>query len=180
MPSAAITSANKEVEGLLTQQDGSSSALQSTVTTDRKRGRYHSFTEKEKARIAKRATELGVTSTIRHFGKEFVNRPLKESTVREWVAKYKKEVAQRFKLGKPMEVTELAGKTRGHPFLLGKEMDNQLQEYVKGLRESKCIVNSAIVISAAIGIVKSHNSDLLETNGGHIRLTKGWAKSFLS
>ena len=30
----------------------------------RKQGRYHSFTEEEKARIAKRAAEFGVASTI--------------------------------------------------------------------------------------------------------------------
>ena len=177
MPASAIASANKEVERLLAQQDGS---LDAHGTTGRKRGRYHSFTEKEKARIAKRAAEYGVTNAIKHFSKEFVDRQLKESTVREWVAKYKKEVAQRFKLGKSMEVNELPEKTRGHPCLLGRELDNQLQEYVKGLREGKSIINSAIVMSAAMGIVKSHNSDLLEVNGGHIRLSKEWSKSFLS
>ena len=31
-----------------------------------------------------------------------------------------------------------------------------------------------------MGIVKSHNSDLLEVNGGHIRISKEWANSFLS
>lgn len=175
MPSSAIISANKEVESLLTQgQDGSSSA-QST----RKRGRYHSYTEEEKARIAKRAAEFGVASTIRHFSKEFVDRQLKESTVREWVAKYKKEVAQRFKLGMPMEIKKLPEKKRGYPCLLGRELDNQLQEYVKGLREGNSVINSVIVISAALGIVKSHNSHLLEVNGGHIQLSKEWAKSFL-
>ena len=105
---------------------------------------------------------------------------MNESTVKEWVAKYKKDVAQRFKLGKSMEVDELPGETRGHPCLLGRELDNQLQEYVKFLREGKSINNSAIVVSAAMGIVKSHNSDLLEVNGGHIRLSKEWSKSFLS
>ena len=37
-------------------------------------------------------------------------------------------------------------------------MDRQLQEYIKSLREAKAVINSAIVISAAEGIVKSHDS----------------------
>ena len=64
--------------------------------------------------------------------------------------------------------------------MLGKEMDKQLQEYVKSLREVKTVVNSSIVVSAPVGIVKSHDSGLLESNGGHIKCTKQWAKHFLS
>ena len=56
----------------------------------------------------------------------------------------------------------------------------QLQEYVKSLREAKAIINSAIVISTAEGIVKSHDSNLLECSGGHIMCTKHWAKHFLN
>ena len=68
--------------------------------------------------------------------------------------------------------------------MLGEEMDRQLQEYVKSLRESKTIVNSTIVLSAAkycvLCIVKSHDSGLLACNGGHIKCTKQWAKHFLT
>ena len=59
-------------------------------------------------------------------------------------------------------------------------MDRQLQEYVKSLRKSKTIVNSTIVLSAAEGIAKSHDSGLLACNGGHIKCTKQWAKHFLT
>ena len=59
-------------------------------------------------------------------------------------------------------------------------MDKQLQEYIKSLREAKAVINSAFVISAAEGIVKSHYSNLLESNGGHIKCTKHWAKHLLS
>ena len=34
------------------------------------------------------------------------------------------------------------------------------------------------MISVAEGIVKSHDSNLLESNGGHIKCTKHWAKHF--
>ena len=71
-------------------------------------------------------------------------------------------------------------KKRGNLYLLGEEMDRQLQEYIKNLRAAKVVINSAIVISAAEGIVKSHNSNLLEGNGGHIKCTKHWAKHLLN
>ena len=59
-------------------------------------------------------------------------------------------------------------------------MERQLQEYIKSLREAKAVINSSIVISAAEGIVKSYNSGLLESNGGHIKCTKHWEKHFLT
>ncbi len=43
------------------------------------------FTAEEKATIAKRAAEFGVTNTIRFFKEKFTDRKLKESTVRLWV-----------------------------------------------------------------------------------------------
>ena len=45
-------------------------------------------------------------------------------------------------------------------------MDRQLQGYIKRL------INSTIAIIAAEGIIKGHDSNLLETNGGHIKCTK--------
>ncbi len=58
-------SANKDVKNLL---DG-----------DKKPTRGHKYSDEEKA---KRASEMGVTSSLRLFKKEFSDRPLKESTVR--------------------------------------------------------------------------------------------------
>ena len=136
--------------------------------------------DKERARIAKRASEFGVTNTIRFFSKEFVDRPLKESTVWTWMTKYRQELASRIKLGKKLTIEELQTKKRCHPYVLSEEMVRQLQEYVKSLRESKTIVNSTIVHSAAEGIVKSHDSGLLACNGGYIKCTKQWAKRFLT
>ena len=41
------------------------------------------------------------------------------------------------------------------------------------------MVNSAIVVAGAEGIIKSYDSNLLKENGGHIACSKSWAKSFL-
>ena len=92
---------------------------------------------------------------------------------------YKKELANQIKVGGSLTIEKFETKKRGHPYLLGEEMGRQLQEYIKSLREAKAVINSAIVISAAEGIVKSHDSNLLESNGGHIKCTKHRAKHFL-
>ena len=176
MPAAAIVSANKQVADLVVLQ--TDEANQSECK--KKRGHYLSYTDEEKLKIGKRAAEFGVTNTMRHFKKQFSDRPLKESTVRTWMNAYKTELARRVKLDEQsLTIEKLPSKKRGHPYLLGEEMDRQLQEYIKSLREAKAVINSAIVISAAEGIVKGTNSSLLEVNGGHIKCTTHWAKHFL-
>ena len=86
-------------------------------------------------RIAKRAAEMGVTNTIRHFQKDFQDRPLKESTVRTWINKYKKELAERRRSGSELDIKKLPNLKRGHPLLLGEFLDNQVKEYIRSLRE---------------------------------------------
>ena len=137
------------------------------------------YTDKENFMIGKQGAEMGVTNTVRFFQKEFSDCPLKESTVRTWAIKYKKELTLRSKLGKEMETTKLGSEKRGPPLLLGKELDMQVQEYVKSLRENGGMVNSAIVMAGAEGIIKSYDSNLLKENGRHIVCSKSWAKSIL-
>ena len=48
------------------------------------------------------------------------------------------------------------------------------------MRETKAVINSAIVIFASEGFVKSHNYNLHECNSGQIKCTKHWAKHFLN
>ena len=67
-----------------------------------------------------------------------------------------------------MEITKLESANRGPPLLLGKELDLQVQEYFKSLRGNGGMVNSAIVMAGAEGIVKSCDSNLFIENRGHI------------
>ena len=78
-----------------------------------------------------------------------------------------------------VKVTKLDNKKRGRPLLLGEELDERVRSYVLALRDNGAVINSAIVIGCAIGIVKSHDSNLLKCNGGHIDITKHWALSLL-
>ena len=89
MPSAAISAANKEVKELVVSECDASG---SNLPTRKPQGQYLSYMDEEKVRVAKRAAEFGVTSTLRYFSKEFANHPLKESTVRTWMMKIKKEL----------------------------------------------------------------------------------------
>ena len=73
----------------------------------------------------------------------------------------------------------LPTKTQGRPLLLGEELDKCVQDYIKNLREIRGVVNTAIVVGAANGIVSAWNCALLLENGGHVSITKGWAKSIL-
>ena len=100
---------------------------------------------------------MGVTNTIRHFQKDFQDRLLKESTVRTWMNKYKKELAERRRSGSnKLDIKKLPSLKRGHPLLLGEFLDNQVKEYIRSLREAGAVINSAIVMGE--GIVKNDDS----------------------
>ena len=75
-----------------------------------------------------------------------------------------------------MTVKTVAIKKSGRPLLLGKELDKRVQAFLLAMRESGAVINTAITIACALGVVKSYDSNLLECNGGHIALTKHWAK----
>ncbi len=94
VPSSSIASPNREVGQLLLTGN------KAKPPTFGKRGQCLVYTDEEKARIAKQASEMGVTNTLRHTRtqKDVADRPLKESTIRTWVTKYKNELALMRKL----------------------------------------------------------------------------------
>jgi hypothetical protein len=171
VPSSSIAAANKEVKQVLDKADKPEGNL--------KRGAYEYFTPEEKAQIGKRAAEYGVTASLRYFSKAFTGRSLKESTVRTWKMKYLQEIAARRRSGGDMNVKELVNKKLGRPLMLGEDLDKQVRAYLTALRENGVVVNTAITIACAKGVVKCFNSNLLDCNGGHISLTKHWAKCLM-
>ena len=70
--------------------------------------------------------------------------------------------------------TKLETKKRGRPLLLGKELDGQVKMYITALRSNGAVINSAIVMACAEGLVKSHDSNLLQSNCGHIVFYFEW------
>ena len=68
---------------------------------------------------------------------------------------------------------------KGRPLLLGKQLDQQVREYLNALCDSGGVVNTLIAIAAATGIIRQHDSNLLAVNGGYIILSKHWAQYLL-
>ena len=63
--------------------------------------------------------------------------------------------------------------------LLGKNLDEQVQEYILKLREHGCAVNTTIVIAAARGLGRIVDRTRLSECGGPATLSVSWAKSLL-
>lgn len=57
-----------------------------------------------------------------------------------------------------ISVDELPGKKRGHPLLLGEELDKLVQEYLTSFRENGAVVNTAIAMACASTLYASHLS----------------------
>ncbi len=92
---------------------------------------------------------------------------MKQKTQEEWNAPGEKAVA----------VTSLPTKPQGRLLLLGQELDKAVQDYIEALRVAGGVVNTAIVMAAANGIISAKDVTLLASRGGPIN--KSWAKSLL-
>ena len=62
----------------------------------------------------------------------------------------------------------------GRPLLLKEELDRQVQAYLHVLRDKGAVVNCAIVIAYAEGVIKNMDSNILVCNGGYVSFSKYW------
>ena len=92
------------------------------------------------------ALEHGVAAALRHYNKKFLE--LRESTVTTWRNIYVTELQQKRKIQDDTCIKELPEKKRGHPLLLGDELEKQVKTYIGYLRERGAVVNTAIVLKA--------------------------------
>ena len=171
VPKSSILAANAKVRQLV-----ESESKPSPLCNKKTRGIYARFTQEQKARIGKYASQNGVTAAVRHFIHEFP--ALKENTVRDWRNAYQLEVKKQSRTD-DVEVHELPARKRGRPLLLGEELDRQVQAYLTNLRECGGVVNTAIAMACAEGVVKSADANMLGCNGGHIHITRDWGKNIL-
>ncbi len=82
--------------------------------------------------------------------------------------------------GRKEDVPEtLPPKKRGRHLLLGEKLDQQVQLYLRKVREAGGVVTSAIAMAAAKGIVMSEDKFKLVEYGGYIGLSFTWAQSRL-
>ena len=153
-----------------------------TGTPGMKRGRYDFFSPENKAKVAKYASENGVTASLHHFKQtgEFNN--LKESTVRGWAKQYRSELqpAAGESSTRTACIKKLCEKKWGRPLLIGEDLECQVQEFIREVRSSGGVVNTAITLAAAKGIVLAKDANMLSQNGGYLNLSRDWAKRLLS
>ena len=97
----------------------------------------------------------------------------------EYLSKLK-EVSARCDENEAPNVTSLPTKPQGRPLMLGKVLDTAVQDYVTTIRAVGGVVNTSICMAAAEGIVAARDQGLLAQHGGHIELTKTWARSLLT
>ncbi len=153
--------------------------LQSALEDKPPRGQYNSYTPEERAQIGKYATENGNIGAAKHFSKA-LDRKISESTVRRFKTNYLHAVAEaRSTTAAEPIVNSLPTKVQGRPLLLGLKIDKAIQEYVEATRGAGGVINIAIVMAAAVGIVSSRNITALRSHGGYIEITKPWAQSLL-
>ena len=148
-------------------------------TCEEGRGQYNVYTAKERAQIGKYAAENGPAAAVMHFSKA-LSRNLPETTARrlkaEYLATLKSAAAEDGKKA-AVQVISLPKMAEGRPLLLGKDLDACVQDYINALRKVIGVVNTTIVMAAANGIIVAKNPALLAQHGGHIEITKVWAKS---
>ena len=159
VPSKSIKEANKTAESLLSEE------------SSRKRQKYQKVSTEMKSKIAKYASENGVQAAVKRFKEQVPNAPKNwKNTVRDWKYAYLHELYRKRGAGDNTNVL-LPAKRMGRPLLLGNELDKQVQEYIKSLRNGHAVVNTAIVLA----VVKGHDANFLSS----IELTRDWAKSLM-
>ena len=142
-------------------------------TPKRKRGDYNFYSPEIRADIGKKACENGVANTAKKFSKS-LGKNVNESTVRIIRKAYLRAKSKALQ----NEISKLPKKEAGRPLLLGK-YDDDVVDYVKKLREAGGVVNTAIVIGIAKGVLTHHDKFLLRENGGSIELSRTWGQSFM-
>ena len=162
VPTSSIVAANKEVRKVYEQ------------TSTSERGPYVKLTASQRLEIAKRAAEMGTTSTIRYYKCKYPDLKLTEPTVRRLKNSYTFELKKR-PLEERSSLEELPTKKRGKPLMIGEELDREVKNYLSEIRSRGGVVNVAIALGVGKGIVKnssSHYKDVVPT--------KDWAKYLMT
>ena len=71
-----------------------------------------------------------------------------------------------------LDIKVLPKKKRGHPYLLGEQLEIQVRAYLLALMAHGAVVNTAVAIGCAEGIVKCKDSN----HSMVMSLTKHWGK----
>ena len=125
-----------------------------------------SYKESDKLMIAKYGNIHGPARTIAKYVKQFPK--LTESTVRKWIAKYRKELSTAGNNQIPISI----GEKRGRPLSLPVELDAKLRKFIVCLREAGGNINRHVIHGVLMGLIKadlSNYGSCLDFN-----VTRGW------
>ena len=140
-----------------------SASVEKVITESRKQKRLYLYlTDAQRYEVGKRAAENGTTTALQYYAHKFPKLPLTEPTVRRLKDEYR-EFVKDLPKGKKGEIKEMPRKKKqGRPPLLGKELDRQVQDYIKYLHGQGTAINTRVVMASAEGIVKSKDTTLLK------------------
>ena len=126
--------------------------------------------------VGKRAAEHGTTAAMRYYSYNYSNQfaSLKKTIVRRLKNQYLEQVSHNKNSQQGESIQELPLKKNGRPLMLGK-LDQQVREYIRDLRAQGIVINTAVVLGAAEGIIMHKDANLLSS----CHLTEGWAKYLL-
>ena len=180
IPSRAIAAANKEVSNLVhtapnLAQPGSSQPKQRRRRTKKN----NVYSPQLRAEMGEAALKFGATAASRRYSAK-LGTSISESTMRGLKKAYVLERnRKRRREENESPVTSLPPMKRGRPLILGKTLDDAVQEYILKLREGGCPVNTEIVRAAAKGLIQAMDRTRLAECGGPATLSVAWAKSLL-
>ena len=86
---------------------------------------------------------------------------------------------EKTKRGGGFDDIRATNKEKGRPLLLGRKLNEAVQEYVLKLRSHGCPINTSIVIAVAKGLGEVMDLTRLAKYDGPAMLTVPWAKSLL-
>ena len=117
-------------------------------------------------------------AALRKYSKDYEG--IRESTIRGFKKAYLEEKSRKREAGEDDEmVRDLPPKKRGQPVIIGRKVDDMVQEYVLCVRAKGGVVNTAVVIAGARGLLQSLDRARLAEYGGPATLSRGWAKPLL-
>ncbi len=177
-PEAAehCAAANAAIDEATRQLSHTPEGLSKTPTGKRKRGDYHDYDGDDRLKVARYANVHGASAAAKKFSTPA--KKINESTIRGWVKKFRKQLNSSTD---PADVTaaSMQPEPRGRPVKLGEELDNQVQEHIKGIRAAGGVINQTIVIATGYGIAMNHNRTMLKEYGGSLELDRARAASIM-
>ncbi|KAJ8893018.1 hypothetical protein PR048_005599 [Dryococelus australis] len=143
-----------------------------------KRGNYTLYSPEIRAELGKYAAEYG-NQRAREYFKDILGHEVPESTIRSLRDKYILKCHLNSNAPDGINsVTSLGYSPRGRPLRLGK-YDDIVRECIQDLMQSGEKVSKFLAIATAKQVLTQYEPELLVENGGNLKLTGAWAKSFL-